>query len=80
MVRKVVGATLPNKAENGTIRATYSVDTPMIGNMEDRALHNLIHASETPQEAQKEIALRFNQNEIIDYQTAHEIYAYSKYY
>ena len=48
MVRKMCGHTLPAKAEMGTIRGDFSVDTPAIANVEQRSIHNLIHASEIP--------------------------------
>jgi len=55
MVRKIVGATLPSVAEMGTIRGDYSVDSPLVANKEKRAVMNLVHASETPEEAKHEI-------------------------
>ncbi|OQA03815.1 MAG: Nucleoside diphosphate kinase [bacterium ADurb.Bin400] len=67
MVRKIVGPTLPNKAEIGTIRGDYSIDSPAAANLSKRAVKNLIHASENPQEAEHEIAHWFAQEEIFDY-------------
>lgn len=55
MVRKIAGPTLPNMAEIGTIRGDYSVDSPAVANSERRAVMNLVHASETPAEAEHEI-------------------------
>jgi nucleoside-diphosphate kinase len=55
MVRKIVGPTLPYAAEMGTIRGDYSIDSPLVANKEKRAVMNLIHASETPDEAKHEI-------------------------
>lgn len=55
MVRKIAGPTLPNMAEIGTIRGDFSVDSPAIANSEMRAVMNLVHASETPEEAAHEI-------------------------
>ena len=55
MVRKLAGHTLPNMAELGTIRGDYSVDSPAVANREHRGVHNLLHASETPEEAVHEI-------------------------
>ncbi len=78
MVRKIVGNTLPNKADMWTIRADYSVDTPLIANVEVRSIHNLIHASETEEEAENEIALRFGNNtETHDYIRTDEKVAYT---
>jgi nucleoside-diphosphate kinase len=44
MVRKIAGPTLP-----------YMADSPAIANSEQRAVHNIVHASETPEEALHEI-------------------------
>ena len=59
MVRKIVGPTMPYQAEMGTIRGDYSVDSPALANKEKRAVMNLVHASETPEEAAHEIEFWF---------------------
>lgn len=64
MVRKIVGETIPAKAALGTIRGDFSIETPFLANIETRPMYNLIHASETPEEAEKEIALWFSAEEI----------------
>lgn len=66
MVRKIAGVTLPNKADIGTIRGDFSVDSPAAANVQKRAIRNLVHASETPQEAQHEINHWFSEEEIYD--------------
>ncbi len=55
MVRKIVGPTMPYLAEMGTIRGDWSNDSPVNANAEKRAVYNLVHASETAQEARHEI-------------------------
>jgi nucleoside-diphosphate kinase len=55
MVRKMAGKTSPAMSEMGTIRGDFSVDSALAANMEKRAIHNLIHASETEEEAMHEI-------------------------
>lgn len=55
MVRKLAGNTQPALAEMGTIRGDYSVESAASANKDKRAIHNLIHASETPEEAKHEI-------------------------
>lgn len=55
VVRKIVGPTLPYMAEVGTIRGDFSIDSPLLANKEKRAVMNLIHASETTEEAKHEI-------------------------
>lgn len=72
MLRKLVGHTLPFKAEMGTIRGDFSVDSPAVANVEGRSIKNIVHASETPQEAQNEIKLWFTQDEIHSFKRAEE--------
>jgi len=76
MVRKIVWHTLPNKADMWTIRADYSIDTPLIANVEARSIHNLIHASELPEEADQEIKLWFGDFFAIKYSRSDEKVAY----
>jgi nucleoside-diphosphate kinase len=80
MVRKLCGHTLPFKADVGTIRGDYSVDSPVVANADFRAIHNLIHASETQNEAKNEIALWFGKQDIPSYDLGSESIMYSKYY
>ena len=67
MVRKIVGATMPYQAEMGTIRGDYSADSAISANIEKRAIFNLIHASETPEEAAHEIKHWFGKKTIFKY-------------
>ncbi len=80
MLRKLVGHTLPFKADMGTIRADYSVDSPVVANVEKRSIHNLIHASETPEEANHEISLWFGGETICDYSLGADDIMYCKHY
>lgn len=77
MVRKLAGSTLPFKAEMGTIRGDFSVDSPAVANVEGRSIHNLFHASETEKEAENEIKLWFNKEELTDYDRSEEGVMYS---
>ena len=54
--RQIIGATDPLKADVGTIRA----DLGCIMNM------NIIHGSDSPTSAEREISIYFNENEICD--------------
>ena len=80
MVRKLCGSTLPFKADVGTIRGDYSVDSPSVANAEQRAIHNLIHASENAKEAKTEIDLWFKGESIPSYQLTSDEVMYSRYY
>lgn len=67
MVRKIVGPTLPSQAQIGTIRGDFSTDSPAAANTEKRAIKNMIHASETPKEAENEIKHWFSDQEIYEW-------------
>lgn len=54
LVRKIVGATDPAKAEMGTIRGDYGM----------RVDRNIIHASDSRESAEYEIPIFFNKDEI----------------
>src|SRR3989339_815717 len=64
MVRKICGATLPYLADMGTIRGDYSADSPAVANAEKRSVMNLVHASETPSEAEHEIKHWFGDRKV----------------
>jgi nucleoside-diphosphate kinase len=67
IVRKVAGPTIPALADVGTIRGDFSIDSPLLANKEQRAVMNLIHASETPEEARHEIEHWFGEFKKFDY-------------
>jgi len=56
-IRQTMGATDPKKASPGTIRADLGL------NME----HNMIHGSDSPENAEKEISIFFKPEEILTY-------------
>ena len=62
MVRKIAGNTMPYLADMGTIRGDFSNDSPTLANQEKRAVANLVHASETAEEAKHEITYWFGKN------------------
>jgi len=66
-VRKITGSTLPFQAEIGTIRGDFSIDSPALANSEKRAVMNLIHASETAEEAKHEIKHWFGDIKTLNY-------------
>ncbi len=72
MVRKLSGHSIPALAEMGTIRGDFSVDSAALANKGKRSVHNLIHASETQEEANHEIDFWFSPEEIHDYKRAEE--------
>jgi nucleoside-diphosphate kinase len=72
VVTKLVGTTEPKTSDVGTIRGDFTVDSYSHSSFENRSVRNLIHCSESPAEAEREIAIWFTQNEIMDYVTAQE--------
>jgi len=72
MVRKIAGPTMPTAADMGTIRGDFSVDDAAAANRGKRAVHNIIHASENPEEAEHEIKFWFAPEEVHDYKRAEE--------
>ncbi len=80
MVKKMVGPTMPFRAELGTIRGDFSVDSNSIANAEGRSVHNLIHASGNLEEAEHEIKVWFKEDEIFTYTRSDEDLMFGKYY
>jgi len=72
VVKKIVGGTEPLTSDVGTIRGDYTVDTYSLANSSSRAVRNLVHCSDKVSEAEREIALWFNESEIIKYNLANE--------
>jgi nucleoside-diphosphate kinase len=67
MVRKIAGPTMPYVADMGTIRGDFSNDSPAVANAEKRAVANIMHASETPEEALHEIEHWFSKGKLYSY-------------
>lgn len=72
VVTKLVGTTEPATSDVGTIRGDYTVDSYSHSSFENRAVRNLVHQSESPEEAEREIAIWFKDSEIMNYVTAQE--------
>ncbi|AUB55877.1 MULTISPECIES: nucleoside-diphosphate kinase [Methanobacterium] len=58
LIRKMVGATNPKEADLGTIRGDFAIETG----------RNIVHASDSPASAEREIALFFQDDDISEYQ------------
>ncbi|MCA9354994.1 nucleoside-diphosphate kinase [Candidatus Kaiserbacteria bacterium] len=72
VVTKIVGSTEPSTSDVGTIRGDYTVDSFGHATYENRAVRNLVHQSESPVEAEREIKIWFKDEEIMQYTTAQE--------
>ena len=67
IVKKLVGATEPLSSDVGTIRGDFTVDSYNRAGIDGRAVRNLIHCSDCPEEAEREIKIWFNEEELIEY-------------
>ena len=68
IVRKMIGSTEPKSSPPGTIRGDYAmIESYAVADKKARVLRNLIHASDSQQSADREIALWFKPNEIHSY-------------
>ncbi|MDO8523741.1 MAG: nucleoside-diphosphate kinase [bacterium] len=72
VVKKLVGTTEPATSDVGTIRGDYTIDSYEHSSVQDRAVRNLIHCSESPEEAEREISVWFKPEEILEYKTIQE--------
>ncbi len=72
IVRKLTGGTEPLTSDVGTIRGDFTVDSYDMSDLDDRAIRNLIHASGSVDEAEKEIAIWFKKEEIQNYNLVQE--------
>lgn len=77
-VRKMVGATEPREALPGTIRGDYAHVTYGQAASVGKGVANIIHASATTEEAEKEIQYWFSDSELFNYQTVHERFTQPK--
>lgn len=73
-VRKMVGSTEPKGAAPGTIRGDYAHVSYGHADSEGIGLKNLIHASANEEDATKEVALWFADDELHTYKTVHEMH------
>jgi len=73
-VRKMVGSTEPKSAAPGTIRGDFAHVSFSYADANEKVVENLIHASSDEKDAEHEIWLWFNQNEICEYKTVHEVH------
>ena len=66
IARKMMGATFGSKAEPGTIRGDLGVSNSF----------NLIHGSDSPESAQRELRLFFKPEELLDWTPAGQAWVY----
>jgi len=72
IVRKITGGTEPRTSDVGTIRGDFVLDSYNMSDPDGRSIRNLLHASGTIVEAEKEINLWFRPEEIMNYRLVQE--------
>jgi nucleoside-diphosphate kinase len=77
-IRQIVGDTQPHKAMPGTIRGDFALDSYAMADDATRPIQNLIHASDSKETAEREIAVWFKPNELYPYQRVDESLIYRK--
>ena len=75
-VKRLSGSTYPNESEFGTIRGMFGHVTRLHANDSDRAVRNLVHASDPEEDPAREIALWFTPDELVEYETVHQEHAW----
>ncbi|MCL4411338.1 nucleoside-diphosphate kinase [Candidatus Marsarchaeota archaeon] len=71
-VRKIAGATAPNRADPSSIRGMYSTDSYDFSDSKKRVLRNIVHASDSTPTAEREIGVWFSSKDIASYKRSDE--------
>lgn len=72
LARKISGGTEPLTSGPGTIRGDFTTDSYEIADDDKRAVRNLVHASGSVEDAEKEISHWFGKDELVDYRLIQE--------
>jgi len=72
VIKKIVGATEPSTSDVGTIRGDYTIDSYEHAGVQERAVRNLVHCSDVPDEALREIKVWFSDDELLKYRLVEE--------
>ena len=67
LVRLINGATKPMESAPGSIRGDFSIDIT----------HNVVHASDSPENAERELDILFDEGEILEYRRIDEVILYA---
>lgn len=76
IIRKITGSTEPLASNPGTIRGDYTIDSYSAADSDKRAVRNIIHASSSIDEANKEMAVWFKKDEVLNYRLVSEAIIY----
>jgi nucleoside-diphosphate kinase len=71
--RKLIGGTEPTTSDVGTIRGDFTIDSYSLANNANRAVRNLVHGSESPAEAERELQVWFDEKDLCNYKVVDEV-------
>lgn len=72
LVKKLVGGTEPLTSDVGTIRGDMTLDSYKLSSVDNRAVRNLVHSSDSVEEANREIKIWFGPKEVVNYRLVAE--------
>jgi len=72
VIKKIVGSTEPLTSDVGTIRGDMTMDSYDLANLDGRSVRNLIHCSDQTDEAEREMAVWFKPEELLNYRLVAE--------
>jgi len=75
-VRKITGTTEPKAAPPGTIRGDFCHVSFSYADNKEMPVKNIIHASGNAEDAENEIKLWFNAEELHSYKTVHDMHIF----
>ncbi len=76
--RKMRGQTSPRSSQPGTIGFDYSVDSYELADRGGWAVRNIIHCSDSSENANRELMIWFEEHELLSFETAHSRVVYTK--
>lgn len=77
VAKKLVGDTEPATSDVGTIRGDFTLDSYNIAAIDDRAVRNLMHCSDVPEEAERELKLWLGgEKDMLNYRLVSEAILY----
>ncbi|MDP2651141.1 MAG: nucleoside-diphosphate kinase [bacterium] len=72
IVKKLTGDTNPSVSDVGTIRGDFTLDSYETANLDNRAVRTILHCTDKPEGAEREINIWFKPEEIINYRLVQE--------
>lgn len=72
VVKKLTGDTAPTLSDVGTIRGDFSIDSYEHAAVDGRAIRNILHCSESAEEAERELLVWFTPEEVMQYRLVQE--------